>query len=301
MRASLRAPVTAASGHSVGRDRVGVANASMEGTETEATFFADDAFLDGPLNQDAIALSPRVRRGWRGPAAGSQDAGMWPVDEEDLVAGQLELAAARPERWAKPDGVLRIGGCWVCFPLGLTGPGSAGDPAWAAAVTIVGRRIVDQHVRTGVTGAPYLPGLLALRMGPLMQRTVLALETRPDVLLLDAGGRDHPRRAGLALHLGAVLGLPTVGITHRPLLARGPWPDDRRGATSPLRIGEEVVACWMRTRAGTRPLVVHPGWATDLATAVEVVAEATARRRTPEPLRQARRLARTARAEAAAG
>lgn len=221
---------------------------------------------------------------------------MWPVDAQSLVAAQHELAGAAPETWVKPDRV-RVGGCWVCFPRGLTGRGSAGDPAWAAAVTMDGDDIVDQHLVIGVTGAPYVPGLLALRMGPLMEQAVRGLGTRPDVLLLDASARDHPRRAGLAVHLGAVLGWPTVGVTHRPLLAEGTWPDQHRGAMTPLRVGDEVVACWLRTRTGTRPVVVHPGWAVDLDTAVAVVAGATVRRRTPEPLRRARQLARTARTE----
>jgi deoxyribonuclease V len=160
-------------------------------------------------------------------------------------------------------------------------------------------RVLEQCTVAGVAGAPYAPGLLALRMGPLMEQAVRGLTTRPDVLLLDAGSRDHPRRAGLALHLGAELGVPTVGITHRPLLAEGEWPSDERGATSPLRIDGTVVACWMRTRQGVRPLVVHPGWAVDLATAVGLVETTTRWRRTPEPLRRARQLARRARAAAA--
>jgi deoxyribonuclease V len=157
---------------------------------------------------------------------------------------------------------------------------------------------VDQQVSTGVAGAPFTPGLLALRIGRLMEQATRALATRPDVLLLDATGRDHPRRAGLALHLGAQLDMPTVGITHRTLLAEGDWPGDRRGATSPLRIGDTVVGCWMRTQPGVRPLAVHPGWRVDLATAVEMVGSTTAQRRTPEPLRRARHLARRARATA---
>jgi deoxyribonuclease V len=223
---------------------------------------------------------------------------MWPTDAESLIAVQQELAAATPKPWRPRAGPLSIGGCWVCFPRGLTGRGSEGDQAWAATVVMRGGRVVEQRVVTGTTGAPYVPGLLALRMGALMEEVVAGTRTRLDVLLLDASGRDHPRRAGLALHLGAVLGLPTVGITHRPLLAEGEWPDDRRGATSPIRIDGTVVACWLRTQAGVRPLVVHPGWAVDLETAVEVVTSTTTRRRTPEPLRRARRLAREARAGA---
>jgi deoxyribonuclease V len=221
---------------------------------------------------------------------------MWPVDPERLAALQQALGAATAESWEISAGRLQVGGCWVCFPRGLTGPGGAGDPAWVAAVTMLGDETIDQHLVTGTARSPYRPGLMALRIGPLLEQAVRGLRTQPDVLMLDASGRDHPRRAGLAVHLGAVLGMPTVGVTHRPLIAEGPWPEDRRGATSPLRIGEEVVASWVRTRSGVRPLVVHPGWATDLPTAVAVVTRTTERRRTPEPLRRARELARTARA-----
>lgn len=222
---------------------------------------------------------------------------MWPSDGESLTGLQRELAAAAPDPWRSPPGRLLVGGVWVCFPRGLAGPGASGDPAWAAAVVMAEGRVVDQYVVRGVATAPYAPGLLALRMGPLMEEAVRGLARSPDVLLLDASGRDHPRRAGLAVHLGAVLDLPTVGVTHRPLVGEGQWPRDSRGATSPLRIGGEVVAAWVRTRAGTRPLVVHPGWRVDLATAVGVVDSVTRVRRTPEPLRAARRLARTARDE----
>jgi deoxyribonuclease V len=220
---------------------------------------------------------------------------MWPVDAASLAAAQEQLAQATPDPWHLPDGPLLFGGCWICFPRGLTGPGGEGDPAWAAAVLIRDNRLVARNVVTGEAGAAYTPGLLALRMGPLMEQVVRGLETRPDVLLLDASSRDHPRGAGLALHLGAALDVPTVGVTHRPLLARGEWPEDRRGATSPVRVDDRVVGCWMRTRPGVRPLVVHPGWAVDLDTAVEVVARTSGPRRTPEPLRQARHLARRAR------
>jgi len=171
-----------------------------------------------------------------------------------------------------------------------------GDPAWAAVVVICGRTLVAQASVAGEAGAPYAAGLLALREGPILEAAVRALERRPDVLLVDATGRDHPRRAGLALHLGAVLGLPTVGVTHRPLLAEGAWPDDRRGASVPLRLDGEVVGAWVRTRPGARPLAVHAAWRTSVGIAVEVVLEATWRHRTPEPLRCARQLARTARA-----
>jgi deoxyribonuclease V len=232
------------------------------------------------------------------PAIGLVGAtGSWPEDASSLRVEQARLGEVREAaRAAGADPVL--GGVWACFPRGAGGPGAAGDPAWAASVTVRGGSVVGRAVVPGRAGSSYVPGLMALRVAPLLEEAVRALPQPPTVLLLDATGRDHPRRAGLARHLGAVLDLPTVGVTHRPLLASGAWPADVRGATSPLLIGDEVVGCWLRTRPGTRPLAVHPGWRTDLGTAVDVVLRTTGRQRTPEPLRRARELARLARQEA---
>jgi deoxyribonuclease V len=224
---------------------------------------------------------------------------MWPCDTDALIALQDELAGRSAEPWIRAPGPLRVGGCWVCFPRGLTGPGSSGDPAWSVAVVLRERQLLDQSLRLGEASGPYVPGLLAMRIGAVLEAAARSLTIRPDVLLVDATGSDHPRRAGLATHLGSVLELPTVGVTHRPLTGEGPWPADRRGATSRVWIGDDVVACWVRTRQGTRPVVVHPGWRVGLDEAVELILELTPRRRTPEPLRQARKLARRARAGAA--
>jgi len=218
----------------------------------------------------------------------------WPTNRAELIAEQERLAGAGVAPW-RPDGDVLVGGCWVCFPRGLSGAGARGDPAWAAAA--LGDEVA---VRAGRAGAAYEPGLLALREGPLLEEAVRALPRAPDVLLVNATARDHPRRAGLALHVGAVLGLPTVGVTHRPLLAQGEWPGDRRGAWAPLLLEDEVVGAWLRTRRGRRPLAVYPGWRMDLEGALEVVLDAC-RVRTPEPLRRARSAARRARSSGGPG
>jgi deoxyribonuclease V len=211
----------------------------------------------------------------------------WPQTREELIEEQRRLGALEPAPWRFEPGA-RIGGVFVCYGRGESGPGQTGDRAWAAADDVV--------VVPGRAGAAYEPGLLALREGALLEAAVRALARPPDVLLVDATGRDHPRRAGLALHLGAVLDLPTVGVTHRPLVAEGAWPVDERGACSPLLLEGELIGYWLRTRAGTRPLAVHAAWRTDPDTAVEVVL-AGSHARTPEPLRRARRRAREARAQ----
>jgi deoxyribonuclease V len=221
---------------------------------------------------------------------------VWPTSPEELRRAQNELAARHPEPWLPPEGPLTIGACAVVFPRGLTGRGGRGDRAWSAAAVLLRRRIVGEATVAGEAAGPYVPGLLALREGACLEAAVRALPATPDVLLVDATARDHPRRAGLALHLGAITDLPTVGVTHRPLLAQGAWPDDSQGAHAPLTLDGCVVAAWLRTRRGARPVAVHPGWRTTLEVAIAVVSSAALGHRTPEALRRARHLARIARA-----
>lgn len=220
--------------------------------------------------------------------------GAWPSNEAELIAAQRVLADLHPEPWRPgPDPV--VGGCFACLPKGMTGRGMAGDRVWAAAAAYRGRRCVGRANAVGVAAGPYQLGLLALRIGAPLGVALAALAPTPDLVLVDATGRDHPRRAGLAIQLGAVLDLPTVGVTHRTLLAAGDWPADQPGATSRLTLDAETVGYWLRTRAGRRPVAVHAGWRTDPDIAVQIVRAVAARHRTPVPLREARRLARLAR------
>jgi deoxyribonuclease V len=216
----------------------------------------------------------------------------WPSSADELVEAQRALAESDPAPFT-PGADTIVGGCFVCSLRDKHGAGRTGDPLWAAAASADTTAVVE-----GKAGAQYEAGLLALREGPALEAAVRALDRLPDVLLVDATGRDHPRRAGLALHLGAQLDLPTVGVTHRPLLADGTWPRDERGATTPLVLEGALVGHWLRTRPGTRSLAVHAAWRTDPETAVELVLAAVARHRAPEPLRRARQAAREARAAA---
>lgn len=223
----------------------------------------------------------------------------WPRSRDELVARQRELARSEPPTWSPEPGPLRAAGCFVCFARGPAGAGRAGDRGWAgAALMLSGGRVLATSVVEGPAGAPYEPGVLALREGALLAEAVANLPEVPEVLIVNATGRDHPRGAGLALHLGAVLGLPTVGATDRPLRAEGPSPGEERGATSPLRLEGREVGRWVRTRAGARAVVAHAAWRTDPEAAVAVVLKTRRRARTPEPLRRARRAAREARASA---
>lgn len=203
---------------------------------------------------------------------------VWPRTREDLERVQAELAVAEVEPWRFRQGVA-IGAVFVTSSTS----GRAPERMWAAAV-IEGSTAVVR----GETSVPYEAGYLALREGEWLERAVRALPVAPDVLLVNASGRDHPRGAGLALHLGAVLELPTVGVTDRPLVAR--VEEDR------LMLEGQVVGTLVETRREARPVCAHAAWRTDPETAREVVVAAAGRARTPEPLRRARFLARSARA-----
>lgn len=219
----------------------------------------------------------------------------WPdsvAELEELQQRLAELAQAAP-LWSPPAGrSLRVAAVFAAAHRGLVGRGAAGDPAWVAAVLWEESRLTARAVLADSFRAPYQPGLLALREGELLERAVRALGTDPDLVLVDATGRDHPRRAGLALHLGAALDLPSIGVTDRPLLAA---PIEGRPAEQ-LWLEGELVAFRLAARPGVRPVVVHAGWRVDVDTATEVVRRLLRGARTPEPLRQARRLARTLRA-----
>jgi deoxyribonuclease V len=173
----------------------------------------------------------------------------WPATANELIELQQALGNLTPECWQPPTTLGRVGACFVCFER-VQGAGAAGDAGFAGAAVTYRRRLLAGATTSGPAEGPYLPALLALREGRLLEQAVRAPTVVPEVLVVNATGRDHPRRAGLALQLGAVLGLPTVGVTTRPLVAEGDWPADQRGATAPLLLGGEVVGCWARTRPG---------------------------------------------------
>lgn len=255
----------------------------------------------------------------------------WADTEAELIALQERLGkeaeqALAGSAWVPPADPL-LGGCFVAFARGEAGPGQPGDRAWAAAVlwrptsvpvrwdgtpyrrvdrALIGtsrqeapRQAVDvlsQVVVHDRVPARYVAGLLALREGPILAEAVTRLAPAPDVLLVDATGQDHPRRAGLAVHLGAGTGLPTVGVTQRPLVASGPPPPCRRGESSPVVLDGRVVGRWVCTRTGARPVLAHAGWRTSADTAAAAVLLAsTEGARAPVPLQEARRAAREAR------
>lgn len=138
---------------------------------------------------------------------------------------------------------------------------------------------------------PYIPGLLSFREIPAALAALAALPIAPDLILCDAQGIAHPRRCGLASHLGLLARKPTIGVAKTRLVGEHRAPPARRGAWAPLTDHGERIGAVLRTRAGVKPVYVSIGHRVSLATAVRLVMACTTRHRIPEPLRRAHRLA----------
>jgi deoxyribonuclease V len=147
---------------------------------------------------------------------------------------------------------------------------------------------VEESTVQGPLHFPYVPGFLSFREAPLMMQALRGLSKQPDLVLVDGQGRAHPRRLGIASHLGLLLDLPTVGCAKSRLAGRYAMPGDEAGATSELVNRGEVIGSVLRTRKGVKPLFISVGHRVSLATAVALVMQCTLPgRRIPEPTRLA--------------
>lgn len=137
------------------------------------------------------------------------------------------------------------------------------------------------------TPFPYVPGLLSFREGPALEQAFEKLQHEPDVFIFDGMGIAHPRRIGIASHMGLWLNRPTIGCGKTYLLGDFDEPGQERGAQSLLRDKGDVIGVVLRTRDGLKPVYISPGHLADLTSAVEVVLRCTTKYRLPEPIRLA--------------
>jgi deoxyribonuclease V len=164
------------------------------------------------------------------------------------------------------------------------------SPIMHAAVVVVDHQTGEVVEHAGVSMPapfPYVPGLLSFREAPAALAAFDRLRTVPDVVLVDGQGIAHPRRLGIASHLGLWLGLPTVGCAKSRLCGEYEEPGPSRGERSPLVHRGEVVGAVLRTRNRVKPLFVSPGHRCDLEGAVALVLALSGRYRLPEPARMA--------------
>jgi deoxyribonuclease V len=179
------------------------------------------------------------------------------------------------------------------FVAGLDAAFSRDDRHCLAAAVVWDMReqaVVEQEVAVRPLTFPYVPGLLSFREGPALLAALRKLGTAPDVLLCDGHGLAHPRRFGIACHVGVLLGRPTVGCAKSRLIGAHRRPGSKRGSVAPLIDGGEVIGSVLRTQDGINPVFVSVGHRIDLAGAERIVLASAVRHRLPEPTRLADRL-----------
>lgn len=152
-------------------------------------------------------------------------------------------------------------------------------------------QLLGHSVARVPTSMPYVPGLLSFRELPALLQALQGLPQVPDLIYCDGLGIAHPRRLGIASHLGVVTGLPTIGVAKSILVGTHEDLPATKGAWVPLRHAGEQIGWMLRSKDGVKPLLVSPGHRVSLATAVELVLACCRGYRLPEPTRLADRLA----------
>ena len=139
---------------------------------------------------------------------------------------------------------------------------------------------------------PYIPGLLTFREGPAILAALEHLTTAPDLLVFDGQGIAHPRRCGLASHIGLLLDMPSIGCAKTKLSGRHKEPLSEKGSYSYLKEGEETIGAVVRTRSKVKPLFVSIGHRINLNDSINIVLKCCPKYRLPETTRRADKLAR---------
>jgi deoxyribonuclease V len=196
------------------------------------------------------------------------------------MAIQIELRSRLRLDGAGP--FARLGGIDVSFD-------DDADLVFAGIVVTSGdgRQVLENVVAALPVRFPYVPGLLSFRETPAVIEAWRKLKTPPDCLICDGHGFAHPRRFGLACHLGLVLDLPSIGCAKSLLVGTYRAPARLRGSVVPLRDHGEQIGAVVRTRAGVAPVFVSQGDRIGLDAAVQTVLNACHGYRLPEPTRRA--------------
>ena len=207
----------------------------------------------------------------------------WPATVAEARAIQ-ETLAHRVETRDRFGPVRRIAG----IDVGFEGPGRA---AMACAAIVVlsfpELAVLERCVARAVPNFPYVPGYLSFRELPVVLEALARVSRPPDLILGDGQGLAHPRRFGLACHLGVLADIPTIGVAKSLLVGTHGALGEERGAMAELMDKGEVIGRALRTRAGTRPVYVSVGHRVSLASAAEIVLACAPRYRLPETTRQA--------------
>ena len=163
---------------------------------------------------------------------------------------------------------------------------------WAAVVVMDMQSLqtIEKGWYREVVRYPYIPGLLSFREIPTILNALKGLKDEPDLILCDGQGIAHPRRMGIAAHLGLILDMPTIGCAKNLLIGYSKAPPDKKGSFTYIRYKKEIVGASLRTREGVKPVYISPGYGIDLEDSISIIMRCITKYRLPEPIREAHRL-----------
>ena len=147
--------------------------------------------------------------------------------------------------------------------------------------------IIEKKSSVSSVNFPYIPGLLTFREGPSLLEVFKKIKITPDVILFDGQGIAHPRRMGIATHLGLFLDKPTIGCAKSRLSGKYTSVGEEKGDYALLKEGEEILGAVLRTRREVKPVFISPGHKIDLPNSIEIVLKCIIKYRLPLPVREA--------------
>jgi deoxyribonuclease V len=205
----------------------------------------------------------------------------WDLTPSDAIALQRKLRAE-----VISDRPIDLGAIRLVAGVDVSVKNEESQAA-IVVVTYPGFLPVETVLARRPTPFPYIPGLLSFREGPVLEEAFDKLKAEPDVFLFDGMGIAHPRRIGIASHMGLWLDRPTIGCGKTLLCGRyGPLPDEK-GSAAPLVDKGETIGVALRTRTAKNPMFISPGHLADIPTAAELVLNCSPKYRLPEPIRLA--------------
>ncbi len=220
----------------------------------------------------------------------------WPQDAESAIALQRQLRSQIDTADHLPDTIRYVAGVDAGFE-------HQGTITRAAVVVLSFPDLtpVDEALVRCPTTFPYVPGLLSFREIPAVLQALNQIQIQPDIILCDGQGIAHPRRLGIATHLGLIMDRPTIGVAKSRLTGTHAEVPPEKGQWVPLMDGSERIGAVLRSRTGTKPLYISSGHRISLETALIYVLRCTPKYRLPETTRYADRLASSRQGKSALG
>ncbi len=210
----------------------------------------------------------------------------WPLTLDEAKAIQAKLRSQVITQDRLPELLQYVAG----VDMGFADDGKISRAA-VAILSFPDLEVKETAIAYRPTTFPYIPGYLSFREIPAVLEALAQVQITPDIILCDGQGLAHPRRFGIACHLGVILDLPTIGVAKSLLLGKHEELPEAKGSWQPLSDRGETIGAVLRSRTGVKPLYVSIGHRISLPTAIDVVLRCTPKYRLPETTRLADKLA----------